>query len=403
MLTHEPVVVPLMNTLAKAQTVFWINRSRFRGWRHDSKILVIESDDWGCTRMADRLAFEFLVDRGYAVDRSALCLDMRESSEDVVALFEVLVSHPDRRGRAACITGNMIMANPDFEYIRQSNFTEYRCVTLSDEPPSTSDYESVINLLRAGMQGRMFIPQFHCREHVRWWKWLEALQTGSSEARLLFDLRISSLPDAVSRERLHFDGPIFVDQAELDRYGVRLERIVKEGVAAFRRVFGFTSLSTVAPNYTWSDKVEEIWKRCGIEYVQGSAVQLTGCARQRRGHFTGERGLSGLIYLVRNCNFEQNDGGEQRLSRCLTEIARAFRRKQPAILCSHRANYVGGISREFRDRNLRLLDRLLAEVRRRWPDVYFLSSPELGHMIANGIDHPEDAETSLLLHGTRRA
>jgi hypothetical protein len=109
----------------KAQTALWTARAGFRGWRNRAKILVLESDDWGCKRMPSRQAYEALADRGYALDRSALCLDMRERPEDVVSLFEVLGAHEDRRGRPACMTGNMIVANPDFENIRGAHFNTY--------------------------------------------------------------------------------------------------------------------------------------------------------------------------------------------------------------------------------------------------------------------------------------
>jgi hypothetical protein len=381
----------MLNARAKAQTYFGITRSRFKGWRNPVKILVIESDDWGCRRIPDRLAYETLVRRGYAVEQSALCLDCRESCEDVQSLFDVLDAHQDIRGRPACITGNMVMSNPDFNSIEESSFKTYHRVKLCEEKFLTSDYKRVTELLLIGFQKGMFIPQFHCLEHVRWWKWMEALQDVSSEARYLFNLGIYSLPHGVARDKASYDGPIYVSQAEIEKYGVNLGEMIKKGINAFYQVFGFMPHSTIAPNYTWNDSVEKLWVHHGIKYVQSSVVQLIEPPWQKRYHFLGEQSLSGLTYLVRNCNFEQNDGGEHRLLRCLTEIGRAFRHKRPAVVCSHRLNYVGGIDVRYRNTNLHLLDRLLGEVCRRWPDVYFLSSPELGLMIEKGILSPEEA------------
>ena len=58
--------------------------------------------------------------------------------------------------------------------------------------------------------------------------------------------------------------------------------------------------------------------------------------------------------------------------------------KKPAIVVSHRINFVSGLNTAHRDRSLGMLGRLLDEVLRRWPDVQFMSSNELArHMIGD--------------------
>lgn len=382
------------NMFRKLQTSYWIRRSHSEGWRSNTPVLVIESDDWGSIRMPSRDSYDALAARGYKLHRSVLCTDMRERYEDLLALFEVLDTHRDSRGRPACLTGNMVLANPDFTKIRNANFSSYEYSTLATETGSQSDYGKVLQLMQEGLQQHIFIPQFHTREHIRWWKWLEGLRAGSKELCTLFELGICSLPKNVSKEGWRLDGPVYAGDSELARYCVSLRDMIEDGIQIFRSTFGFSPVSAIAPNYTWDDDVERLWQANGIRYVQGSLYQLIGGSPHRKWHFTGERTKSGLLYLVRNCNFEQNDGGAKRLAHCLNEIEKTFKRNQPAILCSHRINYIGGISPENRDVNLHLLSTLLQTVLERWPDVTFLSSPELGFMIEKGINVPQKVEFS---------
>ena len=61
----------------------------------------------------------------------------------------------------------------------------------------------------------------------------------------------------------------------------------------------------------------------------------------------------------------------------LKEIQTAFFWQKPAIISTHRINYVGGIDLAHRDRNLKALDLLLKNILKKWPEVEFLSSDQL--------------------------
>ena len=65
------------------------------------------------------------------------------------------------------------------------------------------------------------------------------------------------------------------------------------------------------------------------------------------------------------------------MDRCLQAIESAFRWKQPAVLSSHRVNYIGRMVPANGAAGVRILDQLLGEVLRRWPDVRFVSSDQL--------------------------
>ena len=361
--------------------------ARLRGWRCRRRIVVIESDDWGSIRMASREAYDRLRDLGWPVERSAYAADALETDEDLDGLFEVLGRFHDRRGRPACLTANMIVANPDFERVRASDFREYACEPVEATLARSPARQGVARRWREGLARRVFVPQLHAREHVRWWEWLDALRAGSQEARLTFDLGMCGVPAAASREGLSFYHPPYVDDATLARRGVDLDAMVRQGAALFRQQFGYTSLSAIAPNYCWTDRVERLWAAEGVRYIQGALFQTAGDPALLRIHHLGERGAAGGVYLLRSASLEHRERPDDAVGRCLGQVAWAFRFRKPAVIETHRMNYVGSILPESRRRGLELLARLLESILRRWPDAVFLSTPELGYLVEHGEDH----------------
>jgi len=366
-----------------------------RGWRTNAKVVVIESDDWGSIRVSSRSAYDELVARGWAMERSCYSVDALETDEDLELLYSVLESVRDCRGRPACMTANMVTANPDFQRIREAEFKEYYYQPVESALASSSQRKGVAESWHEGMKKKVFLPQLHAREHVQWWEWLEALRNGSEEATTTFGLGMCGVPLAVSKESQSFYKPIYVRRDRLEAHGVDVESVVRESVELFERQFGFRSLSTIAPNVTWSENIERIWSSLGIKYLQGGFIQYLSMPNgtRRRSHFVGERNPHGCLYLVRNCNFEPSKRPKgNSWEKCLSEISLAFKFKKPAIVCSHRVNYIGAIDPDNRDRGLHQLKALLGAICSRWPDVYFLSSPELGYMVEQGFSRVEELE-----------
>ena len=102
------------------------NISNVFGWRTKRHIVVIESDDWGSIRMSSKEAFEIMLKAGMPVDRSHYNIfDSLECNDDLEQMFEILSKFKDITGRHPVITGVNIVANPNFEKIRENNYTEY--------------------------------------------------------------------------------------------------------------------------------------------------------------------------------------------------------------------------------------------------------------------------------------
>ena len=150
----------------------------------------------------------------------------------------------------------------------------------------------------------------------------------------------------------------------------------------FERLFGYKSRSFIACNYVLPEALEAVIVDHGVKLIQGQRGQLQpssdGLKLPVRRSRTGERNRYGQIYTVRNVRFEPfEDPSRDWVASALQEIKAAFFWGAPAIVSTHRINYVGGMDTEHRDRNLRLLYELIGKILVAWPDVVFVSSDEL--------------------------
>jgi hypothetical protein len=68
---------------------------------------------------------------------------------------------------------------------------------------------------------------------------------------------------------------------------------------------------------------------------------------------------------------------------CLKSIHYAFKWNKPAVISSHRTNYIGVHDPKNREKGLRELDELLFKILKQWPDVKFITSTKLGEIISN--------------------
>jgi hypothetical protein len=89
--------------------------------------------------------------------------------------------------------------------------------------------------------------------------------------------------------------------------------------------------------------------------------------------------------MSRNCFFEPSLEGVDWVTSCLKDIERAFRWKKPAVISSHRVNFIGGLNPKNRETSLIEFKKLLNAIVVNWPEVEFKSSAELGDLIAGKI------------------
>ena len=359
------------------------NAINLLGKRTNRKIVVIESDDWGSIRIPSKKVYELFAKKGYGVENSAYNkYDALESEDDLTHLYETLNAFRDSNNRPAVLTANSIVANPNFERIRQSGYKNYHYELVTDTIQQYPQHGRVVDLWKEGLQHQLFVPQCHGREHLHISRWMKRLQAGDKELLFCFDQQTTFSGDGATdysfMEALDFD-----DINELDG----LNDILQDGLRLFKQVMGYESKSFIAPCYTWHTDMEKTMKANGVKYIQGNITQLQPPLVKTKYkinyHYMGQPSKSGLLYLIRNCIFEPTLHPQlDSVDRCLQQVDIAFRWNKPAIISSHRLNYIGYLDERNRTRNLSSLKDLLAGIQKKWPEVEFMSTAQLGDLLA---------------------
>ena len=359
------------------------------GWRSNRKIVVIESDDWGTIRTSSRDAYQHFLNNGYPVNECPYnSNDALESDEDMELLFEILSSVNDKNGNPAVVTANNIVANPDFEKIKASGYQQYFFEPFTATLQQYPRHHRVEALYKEGIEKKLFMPQFHGREHVNTNRWLHSLQKNEKAIKLAFEQSMFSV---------HYDTkPVVVnewmDALDGDSANALNEKaaMLKQGLELFHSIWGFRSKSFIAPCYVWDSSLEPVLAANGVEYIQGMVNQLEpiaepGYTYKKKYHYQGQRNKYGQRYLIRNVFFEPSTNPNFNwVDDCLHRIETAFRWNKPAIISSHRVNFIGFINAKNREVNLALLLQLLQSIIKRWPDVEFMSSDQLGDLMKYG-------------------
>lgn len=372
----------VMSAIKQIISKVYYNLINFPGWRTRRKIVVIESDDWGSIRMPSSEVYSEFVKRGLNLSNSNYNrVDTLESNEDLVQLYDVLGSLRDRKGHHPVITANMVVGNPDFVKIKAAEFQNYYYEPVTDTLKAYPGRDRVEALWKEGHEMGLFHPQFHAREHVNVARWMHALNKRTPEIMFTFSRNTT------------FSGEEDYNFMEVLDYTSRdeiagMKESLYEGLSLFESIFGYRSRSFIPPCYAWDSDLEHVLYSNGVRYLQGLIVQLipTGSFGhyKRSYHTFGSRSASGLIYLVRNCFFEpalsvQNDI----VGDCMKRISIAFAWHKPAIICTHRINFIGALDKENRQENLRLFRELLRRITLQWPEVEFMTSDQLGDLISS--------------------
>lgn len=362
------------------------------GWRTKRHLVVIESDDWGTIRMPSREVYEEFLRRGIRVDRDAECrFDNLATKHDFENLFEVLHSVKDKNGHPAVITANTLSANPIFDKIRESDFTKYYFEPFTETLKRDAAHVGAWEMWQQGMADGVFHPQCHGREHLYVKKWMHTLQIGDPLMCTAFDLGVWSLTWLVDPSIPKYYMGAFNSGEEAD---IReFEVIIDDALRMFREIFGFDSKSFIATTYEWSPKLEPFLVQRGVKYIQGEFKQRIPLDDDKtirttyRG-FQGTRTKAGLIRLFRNCFWEPSTKPNvDYFSDCMKRIDIAFKHGKAANICAHRVNFIGSIDSKNTDKNLPEFRRLLQEIVKRWPDVEFVTSDQLGEIIEQSGQH----------------
>ena len=359
----------------------------------DARILVIESDDYGAPSaslgIVNKVIVKWSTQRGSKPAEYTGQMKWLQNTaltpDDLERLYEVLERHIGALGRHPAFTANLILSEPDFSRIKEGGFKNYFYIAHDKSEP-------IVQKWREGIRRGVFYPQLHGREHFAYRRWLRVLRDGNPVALRLFNENLVSLPLAgVPRYPWVFaPGPV---EEIGPSYTTSTALKIRDAVAIFTRIMGYSPKSVIAPYYGWSEIAEQEWAKWRIIYIQGANYRWTAFDQKGKKrfhpHYLGEMNRFGQLYLVRNSEFEPFKGKGYCAEACLKRIRHAFLLGLPAVVFTHRGNYSSlGLDDAFPGKGFGELDKLLSEVEKNFPDVCYLTTPELGELIATGSYHP---------------
>jgi len=354
------------------------------GFKTDRKIVVFESDDWGSIRMPSKEIYAKCLKAGYRVDKNLYeRYDSLASESDLDLLFNLLIKYKDNFNNHPIITANSLVSNPDFEKIEEADLSTYYRESIIKTFSEYPKHSNCLNLWRQGESERVFNVQYHGNEHLDTNYFIESLRANQKDALFALKHRMPGIINKKTGINNYIRATFY---RNLDENQNILQNLIT-GLDLFAEIHGYRAVSFIAPNYRWNPSYNKLLREHGVMYLQGRHLQLipslTGGNEGRIFNYTGKKNEFGQYYLARNCQFEPSlNPNNDNVSNCLMQINKAFSLKKPAIISTHRVNYVGYIVEDNRNENIKMLETLIKTILKKWPNAEFMTSTELGHYIS---------------------
>lgn len=343
----------------------------FQGYKTKRKLVAFLVDDYGTIRIASSEALAELEKNDNTVaDNRFNKFDDIASKEDLEMLFKVLKSVKDKNGHAAIFTPVTVVANPDFKVIKESGFKSYFYENFYQTLDKREDGNEIKNLWKQGIQEGIFVPEFHGREHLNVRFWMNHLRDNDQNIVAAFQNNSIGINP---KNKTNYDYMAAYDLIEQSHIA-ELNQITKEGLDIFENLFGYRSILFTPSALIHHDDMHSELKKQGIKYIDMARSRVMPNyegTKTKKYNYLGKQNNLDQKYITRNVMFEPN-GGPNAVTNALSAIAVAFKYNKPAIISSHRVNFVGSKDVSNRDKGLKSLKELLDAIVAKWPDVEFV-------------------------------
>lgn len=345
-------------------------------YKTNKKLIAIASDDWGSIRIKSKKDQVELTEKGLNIATNRFdAYDSLESNKDLEELYEVLLSFKDFKGNHPIITPAFNAANPDFEAIKENNFTNYVSENINKTILRYPASSQIIDLYKKGIEHNIFVPQSHGKEHIQATWWIKELQNKNSFAKQAFCNEFIFIPDNLLTLPVNNIQGTFnaLNISDIEHY----EATVSSTITMFTELFGYKPTYFTPPAMFYHKSLESILVKNGFKYLDVELVQKKSLAKNKTINFLAKN-KTGLKAVIRNNVFETNlESHNDGVDSCLKNIELAFKYKQPAIISNHRVSFVGEIDEKNRANGLKALQKLLREILNKWPEAEFVSVPNL--------------------------
>lgn len=349
----------------------------FQGFKTKRKLIAFLVDDYGTIRISSSEALNELSQLDHKITANRFNkFDAIASKEDLEALFEVLESVKDKNGHSAVFTPMTVVANPAFEAIEKDQFKNYHYENFYQTLARRTDGEAIKALWEKGISKGIFVPEFHGREHLNVRFWMEFLNKKDKNVQAAFKLQSIGINPQNNNDK----GYMAAFDLKESNHLVDLNKIANDGLAIFEDLFGYRSVLFTPSALIHHDDMHTKLKEDGIKFIDMARSRTEPTfqgGKKKRFHYLGQTNNLGQKYITRNVMFEPNKDDKNAVKRALNEIEIAFKYNKPAIVSSHRVNFVGDKSIANRENGLKDLKDLLTAIVKKWPDVEFVAIRDL--------------------------
>ena len=205
----------------------------------------------------------------------------------VTLRIAVNTAFKDKNGQHPVFTPVSLVANPDFEKIKAYDFERYHFEPFT-RTLDRFEREDAFILWKEGIEKRLFVPQFHGREHLNVQVWMRKLRGNDPHTRLAFEHGFwgytNAHPAGISYQAA-FDLELPADMEYQ-------KEVISTGLDLFESLHGYKASYFVPPNGPFNETLEKTAAEKGIQFMSASKIhrepQGNGKFKKKL-HYLGQR------------------------------------------------------------------------------------------------------------------
>jgi len=345
------------------------------GFHFDRPLVVLQSDDWGRVGLRDQEGHELLQSAGLSLGERPYDFYTLETAEDLTGLLAILKLHHDSNGRSPCLEMNFVVANLDFDRMKDGDWREVQLLPLADGLPLGWVRPGLMQAYHKGIADGVFHPALHGITHFCWQAVERSSSADGERANLLRTLWRAGTP--YIHWRMPWIGYEYWDaeKPEEERFlPVHAQgELIDRTIGLFGKAFSSLPRSACAPGYRANDDTQRVWAQHGIRVAQNGPGMLTPPHIDQYG----------ILHLARTVEFEPIADPQFSVEMCLRRAEDCFSRGIPAIVSVHSINFHSTV-RDFRTGTLKRLDEFLTALESKHPDLLYVHDENLDQLIRNG-------------------
>ncbi|MGH9543851.1 MAG: hypothetical protein ACRD23_01415 [Terriglobales bacterium] len=323
--------------------------------------------------MRDREGYEQLRASGIHLGENPYDYYSLETAEDVIALRDMLKRHRDSTGRPACLVMNFLLANLDFQKTAGAGFRGIHLMPLSQGLPGDWKRPGLFEAYRQGISDDVFYPALHGLTHFCRLAVDQALAVSGDRNNLLHTLWKAETP--YIHWRMPWVGYEYWNPEKPQAGFLDAETqtsLVAEAAREFKKVFRVDLLSACAPGYRANRDTRQAWSKCGVRIAQnGGGAALPPHMDEWE-----------ILNLYRTIDFEPFERGLP-LEKYMQLAEHCFARGMPAVVSTSSINFHSSL-KDFRGPTLRLLDKFLAALEAKHPNLLYVHDVNLHELVTRG-------------------